>query len=126
MMQLAMRDIPTVKDDGDAERFRMIVAQGRRGLLHRDGRIALFGPALLQALGFRRDDDLRGLAFTSFWSFEDRPAVAEAVDAAEEEARTLRFDMRYHSGTDDAREVVFRPAPVRAYTLVELRDAPAV
>ena len=127
MMQPAALEPPLDPRQGVADRedIRSIVADGRRGLLHRDGRIALLGPKLLHALGFRRDDDLRGLTFTSFWSFEDRPAVAEAVDSASDEGRTLRLDMRYHSGSDEARDVVFRRAPIQAYTLVEMHDAPA-
>ena len=127
MTRLATREKPPAEvDRGDAgaEDVRTIVAEGRRGLLHRDGRIVLLNPALLHELGFRRDDDLRGLAFTSFWSFEDRDAVAQAVDAAGDDARTLRLDLRYHSGRDETRDVVFRRAPVQAYTLVELRDGP--
>ena len=125
MMQPATLETPLDPQQGVADRedIRTIVAEGRRGLLHRDGRIALLGPKLLHALGFRRDDDLRGLTFTSFWSFEDRPAVAEAVDSASDEGRTLRLDMRYHSGADETRAVVFRRAPIQAYTLIEMQDA---
>lgn len=100
--------------------------KSRRGLIHCDGRIAVFGAALLGDLGFDEKDDLNGLAFATFWHPSERPAVMAALRRVHiEGVVVLKLDLSYAQKRNDTRQVRMKLAPEGDLIVVDLDREPA-
>ncbi|CTQ32129.1 hypothetical protein [Jannaschia rubra] len=130
MTQTAFPALPsdTSPSDLPERALEMLSSDGRpRGLLFADGRVAALGPAMLRAMGFAADDDLRGLPFDSFWRHGDRPAIGAALRAARREGRaSVDLDLAYVGARSGHSTVTLSPAPVGGLLVAVLHSPDAM